>query len=87
MCCQCDSDAVIAAAVQQVQDALNTSLAGIKTIMEALGVGEPSPASAWSQVDDGLNVANAALDSITLYVFRALCVSFPASKLILGHVR
>lgn len=58
-------DAGIAAAVQQAQDALNTSLVGIKTIMEALGAGELSPAFAWSQVDNGLNVANAALDSIT----------------------
>ena len=86
MRCQCGSDAGIAAAVQQAQDALKTSLAGIKTIMEALGAAELSPASAWSQIDDGLNVVHATLDSITSYVFRAFCVSL-ASKLILGHVR
>ena len=85
MYCQCNSDAVIAATVQEAQDALKTSLAGIKTIMEALGAGELSPASAWSQVNDGLNVAHVTLDSITSYVFRAFCVS-SASKLILGHV-
>ena len=71
MYCRC-----IAAAVQQAQDALNTSLAGIRTIMEALGAAELSLASAWLQTDDGLNVnvVHATLDSITSYVFRAFCV-------------
>jgi hypothetical protein len=59
------SNATVAAAVSDANAGLQTSTAGVQTILNALATGQDAPADARTQVGDGFTQTLNALQSIT----------------------